>query len=146
MLNLHNLKPKKGYKKKKKRVGRGNASKGNYSGRGIKGQKARAGSGGMKRLSLKQQLLKKIPKLRGFKSLKQKPQIVNLYQIEEKFKEKDEIKKQDLKNANLIKSKDEKVKLLAKGKLTKKIIIYVDDASKKAILEVEKLGGKVIIK
>lgn len=60
--------------KPKKRVGRGNASgKGTYSGRGIKGQRARAGGrGGLKKRSIMRQLIKKTPKIGGFKSLKQK--------------------------------------------------------------------------
>jgi len=40
----HELRPPKGAKHARKRVGRGNASgHGTYSGRGLKGQKARAG-------------------------------------------------------------------------------------------------------
>lgn len=60
--------------KPKKRVGRGNGSgKGTYSGRGIKGQRARAGgSGGLKKRSIMKQLIKKTPKIGGFKSLNQK--------------------------------------------------------------------------
>src|SRR3989344_399564 len=85
-LTLHNLKINKKAKKKTKRVGRGNASgHGTYSGRGLKGQKARAGGkGGLKRRGLKQ-LLRNKPKLGGFKSLKPKMAIVDLDQLEKVF-------------------------------------------------------------
>ena len=45
-LNLNELKPPRGARKNRTRVGRGNGSgHGNYSGKGMKGQKARAGGG-----------------------------------------------------------------------------------------------------
>ncbi|MCK4554160.1 hypothetical protein KAU19_04310, partial [Candidatus Parcubacteria bacterium] len=69
MLRLHNIKPNKKAVKKRKRVGRGNASgHGTYSGRGIKGQRSRSGGkSGLKRLGMKM-ILRNIPKKRGFKS------------------------------------------------------------------------------
>ena len=63
MLTLHNLKSKKGVRKKKRRLGRGNSSgRGTYCGRGQKGQRSR--SGGKKGLKLKgfKQSLQKILK------------------------------------------------------------------------------------
>jgi len=58
----------------KKRKGRGNASgKGTYASRGLKGQRARSGGrSGLKRRSLMRQLIKKTPKIGGFKSLRKK--------------------------------------------------------------------------
>ena len=66
--------------RKSRRVGRG-GKRGTYSGRGIKGQKARAGA---KIRPALRDILKKIPKLRGykFKSFRQKPSVVNLEDIE----------------------------------------------------------------
>jgi large subunit ribosomal protein L15 len=61
-MQLHQLKPIHKLKKRK-RVGRG-GKKGTYSGRGIKGQKARAG----RRLKPAiRELIKRYPKLRGYK-------------------------------------------------------------------------------
>ncbi|PIY78798.1 MAG: 50S ribosomal protein L15, partial [Parcubacteria group bacterium CG_4_10_14_0_8_um_filter_35_7] len=85
-LSLHNLKSRK--RKKRKRVGRGNASgHGTYSGRGLKGQKSR--SGGKKGLKLKgfKVIIQNIPKTRGFKSIHPKMEIVNTGDLEKKFKE-----------------------------------------------------------
>ena len=70
MFQLNNLKPARHSKKTRRIVGRGNSSgRGTYSGRGLKGQKAR--SGGKKGLKKKgiRQLLLKIPKQRGFRSI-----------------------------------------------------------------------------
>jgi len=61
-MQLHQVKPSH-KTKTKKRVGRG-GKKGTYSGRGIKGQKARAGA---KLKPAIRDLIKKIPKLRGYK-------------------------------------------------------------------------------
>ena len=78
MLTLHTLKPAAGASKQRKRVGRGNASgHGNYSCKGLKGQKSRSGVSGLKRMALKKAILQ-IPKLRGFHSDKPKFQVVNL--------------------------------------------------------------------
>ena len=89
MLSLHTIKPNKGETKKRKRVGRGNASgHGTYSGRGQKGQRSRSGGkSGLKRKGMKQILLQ-TPKLRGFKSDKPKNQVINLVDINKNFKEK----------------------------------------------------------
>src|SRR3989344_5987973 len=83
-MQIHQIKPTQ-TKKSKKRVGRG-GSHGTYSGRGIKGQKARAGR---KLPPLIRSLIKRYPKLRGcgFKSqaLNSKLQIVNLDVLEKNF-------------------------------------------------------------
>lgn len=68
-----------------RRVGRG-GKRGTYSGRGMKGQHARAGA---KFRPAERELIKKIPKLRGyrFKSFEIKPRVaVNMLRIERKFK------------------------------------------------------------
>ncbi len=120
VLTLHTIKPAKKSQKKKKRVGRGNSSgKGTYSGRGIKGQKARSGVGGLKRLGMKQILLR-TPKLRGFKSLKEKDQIVNLDKISKYYKENEVVNPKTLKEKGLIDNEKKSVKILGRGELTVK--------------------------
>jgi len=67
-LQAQQLKPATGSTKKRKRVGRGNSSgHGTYSTRGLKGQKSRSGVSGLKRLGMRQVLLR-TPKYKGFKS------------------------------------------------------------------------------
>ncbi len=62
-MQLHELKPKHKLKRKK-RVGRG-GKKGTYSGKGIKGQSSRSGR---KMVPIIRELIKRYPKLRGYKS------------------------------------------------------------------------------
>ena len=142
-LTLSNLKPKKGSKKGKKRVGRG-GKRGTYSGRGQKGQRAR--SGGKKGLKLKgfKSLMHNIPKLRGFKSRKKKMAVINLEDLEKKFNQGETIDLQKLKEIGLIKKSEKRVKILAKGKLTKKLTVKAHAFSKSAEEEIKKAGGEVI--
>lgn len=117
MITLHNIKPNKGSAKKRKRVGRGNSSgSGNYSGKGIKGQKARSGVSNLKRIGLKLTLFS-IPKTRGFKSPNASNQVVNLADINKNFKDSALISPQTLAAKNLIKTLKKPVKILGNGKL-----------------------------
>ena len=146
-LTLHNLKINKKAKKKTKRVGRGNASgHGTYSGRGLKGQKARAGGkGGLKRRGLKQ-LLRNKPKLGGFKSLKPKMAIVDLDQLENNFETGEIINAKKLFAKKLIKTVKNGVKILGSGKITKKLSVTADDFSESAKKAIIESGGNVWLK
>ena len=122
-MQLHELKPTH-KTKKKKRVGRG-GKRGTYSGRGVKGQKSRAGRGPRPAL---RDIIKKIPKKRGyrFKSIKKKPQVVNLKDLEKHFSIGEKITPEVLLEKGLIdkvKGKTPEVKILGQGKLTKKVTI-----------------------
>lgn len=121
MLSLNTLKKAKGSAKKIKRVGRGNASgHGTYSTRGLKGQKARSGVSNLKRLGMRKQLLA-IPKVRGFKSLKPKNQIVSVKAINANFKDNEIVNPEALLAKKLISSLNSPVKVLGKEKLTVKV-------------------------
>lgn len=117
MLSFHTIKPAQGAKHKRKRVGRGLGScHGTYSCAGIKGQKARSGVSGLKRLGLKQMLLR-TPKLRGFKSLQLKAAVVNLKNINESFISGETVNPETLFAKGLIREASSKVKILGEGKL-----------------------------
>lgn len=121
MLSLNTIKQAKGSSKKKKRVGRGNASgHGTYSTRGLKGQKSRSGVSNLKRLGMKKQLLK-IPKVRGFKSQQPKNQVVSVKSINSNFKDNEIVSKTSLFEKKLISSANQPVKILGKEKLTVKV-------------------------
>ncbi len=124
-LSLHTIKPAKGSTKKRKRVGRGNASgHGTYSTRGLKGQKSRSGGkNSLKRLGMKTILLN-IPKKRGFKSQKPKNQVVNLADINKYFKDGDTVDPQSLLKAGLIDAIKLPVKILGKGELKLKNVKF----------------------
>ncbi|MFH0856547.1 MAG: 50S ribosomal protein L15 [bacterium] len=115
MITLSNL--KKSNNKKRKRVGRGNASgHGTYSTRGIKGQKARSGRKNLKIKGFKQ-ILSSIPKNRGFKSVQSKPQVINIEDINKNYKDGETVNIDSLCLNKLIDDKKQKVKILGKGEL-----------------------------
>lgn len=116
-LTLHTIRPAKGSTKKRKRVGRGNASgHGTSATRGTKGQRSRTGVSGLKRLGMKSMLLS-IPKKRGFNSLKAKDQVVNLIDINKHFKEGEIVSPKTLIKKGLIEKAEAGVKILGKGEL-----------------------------
>ncbi len=144
MVNLSNIKPAKGAVKKRKRVGRGNASgHGTYSCRGMKGQRSRSGVSGLKRMGMKKQLLQ-IPKVRGFKSHKPKNQVINLSDLSKNFKDGAKINPSVLVKKCLINDANLPVKILGKGELKVKGLQFENvKVSEKAKEEIKNLGGKV---
>lgn len=135
-MQIHQLKPNHKIRKKN-RVGRG-GKRGTYSGRGQKGQKARAGA---KIRPPEREWLSKIPKLRGYKfrSLKIKPAIVNIELINNEFNAGDIVSPKTLYVKGLIhkvKGRLPSVKILGGGKLDKKVIIkdcLVSKSAEKAL-------------
>ncbi|MFC1678450.1 50S ribosomal protein L15 [Patescibacteria group bacterium] len=114
---IHTIKANKKASRNKKRVGRGNSSgHGTYSCRGLKGQKSRSGVSGLKRLGMKQILLR-TPKKKGFKSEKIKDQIVNLEELNKHFKSNEVVTPKSLQDKGLIDNINIGVKILANGKL-----------------------------
>jgi large subunit ribosomal protein L15 len=145
-LTLSNLKSFRGASKNRKRVGRGNSSgHGTYSTRGAKGQKAR--SGGKRGLKLKgfKRLMQNIPKLRGFKSLVSKMEIVNIQNLELKFENGAVIDGKKLVDAGIIRTIQFGVKILGGGKLAKNFVVKADAFSSSAKEAIEKAGGKAEI-
>jgi large subunit ribosomal protein L15 len=154
-LNLSNLQPAQA-RKDRKRVGRGLGSgKGRYSGRGIKGQKSRAGSHAMRAgfEGGQMPLYMRTAKLRGNTSADAMPigpfrtytQPVNLRDLEARFDAGDEVTPEALKEKGLIRSVRKDVKLLGNGELTKKLTITVHAASKAAREKVESTGGTLTL-
>jgi len=135
MLTLHTIKPAVGSTKKRKRVGRGNASgHGTYSGRGLKGQKSRSGVSGLKRLGLRQMVLQ-TPKTRGFKSSKPKNQVVNVADLNAAFANGATITPSALVRAGLIRDAKQPVKILGTGTLKLKNITVKNIALSKSVAE-----------
>ncbi|MEK9167066.1 MAG: 50S ribosomal protein L15 [Patescibacteria group bacterium] len=145
-MKQNTLKKNPGSAKAKKRIGRGR-TRGNYSGRGGKGQTARTGGkirrgfeGGQTPIS------RRMPKLKGFKNINKVHYYpINLERLEKFFEDGATVDAASLRANGLFTKKTMKLKLLATGKLTKKLTIHVDSASEKAIAAVEKAGGKVIV-
>jgi large subunit ribosomal protein L15 len=152
-LNLSNLKPAQP-RQDRKRIGRGMGSgKGRYSGRGLKGQKSRAGShklpagfeGGQMPIDMR------LPKLRGNTSADAMPigpfrtysQPVNLRDLEARFEAGAEVTPEALVTAGLLKNTKIDIKILGSGELTKKLAVTAHGFSKSAREKIEAAGGSI---
>lgn len=145
-LRAHQLKPATGATKKRKRVGRGNASgHGTYSTRGLKGQKSRSGVSGLKRLGMKQVLLR-TPKKKGFKSDKPKNQVINLNQLNSLYKDGEIVSPETLLAKKVITTTKNSVKILAEGNLTLKKLQFKNVKVSASAKEKIKAAGAIISK
>lgn len=140
-LSLHTIKPSPSSKKSKRRVGRG-GKRGTYSGKGLKGQKSRSGASGLKRRGIRQ-LMESTPKLRGFKSLRKKPEVVNLIDLNKKFQDGDKITPKTLLLKGLVTKTKNGVKILGNGNIKIKLEISKCQISASAKEKIEKAGGSI---
>ena len=141
-MDLAHLKPYKGSKKKRTRVGRGESSGlGKTSGKGSKGQKSR--SGGLKRPGFEggqTPIYRQLPKIRGFKAFTKKDYVAVNLNILSKI----DVEKIDLtilKSYKVVPKGTKKIKILASGQLEKKVHVIADIFSKKAAEMIKKAGG-----
>ena len=150
-LNLSTLKPAQS-RKDRKRVGRGLGSgKGRYSGRGIKGQKSRAGSkkmpagfeGGQMPIDMR------MPKLRGNTSADAMPigpfrtysQPINLRDLDRVFADGDTVNIEAMVEKGLLKNTKADVKVLGTGDLKKKLAVTAHAFSASAREKITAAGG-----
>jgi len=149
-LNLSSLKPAAA-RKSRKRVGRGLGSgKGRYSGRGIKGQKARSGSNKMRPgfEGGQMPIYMRLGKQRGSTSKDAMPvgphrtqvQAINVRDLE---RLDGDVTPDTLKEAGLIKSTRIDVKILGHGDLTKKLSVSAHLFSASAREKIEQAGGSI---
>ena len=148
-MKLHDLKPNKGAKKKRKRVGRGTAAgQGKTAGRGTKGQGARAGGG----TRLYHQggnlpFFRRLPFLRGkgFTPINRvKYHEVNLGQLID-FKGGSHVTPESLIEARLVKNSAKPVVLLGEGEVSVALNVSVHRISNSARAKIEAAGGSVEI-
>ena len=143
-LKLHELRPAKGAKKAKIRVGRGEGSKGKTAGRGTKGTKARyqvpvAFEGGQMPIHMR------LPKLKGFRNpFKVEFQVVNLDKLSELFPEGGAVTPESLVAKGAVR-KNLPVKVLGQGDLTVKVEVSADAFSNSAKEKIEAAGGTVTV-
>jgi len=152
-LSLSTLQPAQ-KRQDRKRVGRGLGSgKGRYSGRGIKGQKSRAGSAKMRAgfEGGQMPLYMRLPKQRGHSSKDAMPvgpfrtetQPVNVRDLEARFDAGAEVTPEALKQAGLIGNLRVDVKILGQGELTKSLTVTAHRFSATAREKIEAAGGTV---
>lgn len=143
-MKLHELSPVDGSKKAVKRIGRGIGSgQGKTSGKGHKGQKARAGRGMRPGFEGGQMpLQRRVPK-RGFVNIFGKEiAIINVSALENTFDDGTVVDIEALINAGLIKKELDGVKVLGNGDISKKLTVKVNAYSEVAKQKIEAAGGK----
>jgi large subunit ribosomal protein L15 len=149
-IGLHNLKPKPGSKKPRKRIGRGEGSGlGKTSGRGHKGAGSRSGrkrkagyEGGQNPIHMRMRKLRGPHKKQSmpFENFRTKTQPVNLSDLEERFDSGTEVTLESLREKGLAKRKDP-VKILARGEIKKKLVVHAHAFSAAAKEKIEAAGG-----
>lgn len=149
-IGLHNLKPKPGSRRPRKRIGRGEGSGlGKTSGRGHKGAGARSGrkrkanyEGGQNPIHMRMRKLRGPHKKQSmpFENFRTKTQPVNLAELEERFDAGAEVNPSTLREKGLAKRK-EPVKILARGEIKKKLEVHAHAFSAAAKEKIEAAGG-----
>jgi large subunit ribosomal protein L15 len=142
-MELHDLRPAKGAKKARKRIGRGPGSgSGKTAGRGHKGQKSRSGysrrygfEGGQ------MPLVRRIPKRGFYNVFRVEYQVVNLRDLERVFADGDTVSVETLVDKGLVRGGKRLVKVLGDGELSKKLTVQVHKYSASAKAGIEKAGG-----
>jgi large subunit ribosomal protein L15 len=142
-MDLSNLKPPKGAKHAKKRIGRGQGSgQGKTAGRGHKGAKSRSGfkfkrgfEGGQMPLH------RRVPK-RGFHNpFRVEYEVVNLDTLAEKFDADSVVTPDLLRERGLVAGGNRPVKILARGEVAKKLTVRAHKFSGKAAEKIAAAGG-----
>lgn len=144
-MELHDLRPNEGAKKKRKRVGRGIAAgQGKTAGRGTKGQGARTGGGkGVYFEGGQLPLARRLPYKRGFTNINKvyyRP--VNLKSLAE-FEAGSEIDPEVMVSAGLLKRASDPVVVLGEGDLNIALTVKAHRFSDSAKQKIEAAGGKV---
>ncbi len=149
-IGLHNLSPKPGSKRPRKRIGRGEGSGlGKTSGRGHKGAGARSGrkrkagyEGGQNPIHMRMRKLRGPHKKQSmpFENFRTATQPVNVGDLEERFDAGAEVNVEALKAKGLAKRSDP-VKILARGEISKKLEVHAHGFSAAAREKIEAAGG-----
>lgn len=147
-MNLNDLGPTPGTKKKRKRVGRGiSAGQGKTAGRGTKGQGARSGGGKGPYFEGGQlPLARRLPFKRGFTNIwriEYKP--VNLYQLADIDFEGVEVTPEVMMIAGFLKKETDPVVILGDGEIKDAITVHAHRFSKSARKKIEDAGGQAIV-
>jgi large subunit ribosomal protein L15 len=149
-IGLHNLTPKPGSRRPRKRIGRGEGSGlGKTSGRGHKGAGSRSGAkrkagyeGGQNPIHMRMRKLRgpHMKKSMPFENFRTKTQPVNLADLEQRFEAGDTVNPETLKEKGLAKRSDP-VKILARGEIGKKLEVHAHAFSAAAKEQIEAAGG-----
>lgn len=143
-MNLHDLTPARGAKKRRKRIGRGPGSgHGKTATKGHKGLLAR--SGGAKRAGFEggqMPLIRKVPKFGFANPFRTEYAIVNVKSLEA-WTGSETITPQALVDAGLVKKKTLPIKVLGNGELKRSLVVQAHKFSKSAESKIQAAGGRV---
>ena len=146
-MKLHDLKPRAGATKRRKRVGRGIAAgQGKTAGRGTKGQGARTGSGGkLHRQGGNLPYFRRLPFKRGFTNFRRVTwNEINLDRLEG-FAADVEVTPEKLEKAGLVRNLRNPVVLLGRGEVSRPLKVRLHRVSRSARAKIEAAGGTVEI-
>jgi large subunit ribosomal protein L15 len=145
-MRLDQLRPPLGARRSRKRVGRGNGSQGTYSGRGVKGQKARSGGGVRPSFEGGQlPLVKRLPTQRGFVNIFRKEfATINLDVLAARFPQESEVTPLAMKEIRLIRGLNLPVKVLGRGEIGRAVTVTAHKFSTEARRKIEAAGGKAV--
>ena len=141
-MDQHTLRPPRGAKRARKRIGRGVGSgTGTYAGRGLKGQKSR----GKVRIGFEGgqiPMVRRVPRLRGFKNFTRVEfQAVNLDDLNDRFEAGATVDGAALVAARLIDDADQPFKVLGRGELAHPLTVRAPRLSAAAKTAIEAAGG-----
>ena len=145
-MKLNELKPPKGSRRPKKRVGRGHGSGwGKTCGRGHKGQKSRSGvsipawfEGGQ--MPLVRRIPKSGPRRIGHGRIEYS--VVNIQTLSI-FEDGATVSLETMFESGIVKGKNSRVKILGDGEIEKKLTVQAHKFSKTAVEKIEAVGGTV---
>ena len=148
-MKLNELRPARGARKAKKRVGRGPGGTDKTSGRGHKGQSSRSGSsnpisGSYKSEGGQTPLIRRLPK-RGFNHIGEQFHVVNVSDLNDRFTAGATVDAESLVSSRLVKKVRYPIKLLGRGEISVALNVTVDAASASAVEKIRAAGGSITV-
>lgn len=143
-MELSDLRPAEGARRKRKRIGRGVGSgHGKTAGRGTKGQNSRSGGGVRPGYEGGQMPLQRRQPKRGFTNIfKKEIAVVNLRDLA-RFDGEGVVDAEALVRAGLVRGRFDAIKLLGNGEIDRPLTIQIDQCSAAARAKIEAAGGRV---
>ncbi len=144
-MGQHDMRPPKGARKSRKRVGRGDGSgRGSYSGRGMKGQNSRSGGGVRPGFEGGQQpLITRLDKLPGFTNIfRREFSAINVDELAA-FPANSEVTPQTLVESGVVRDLGKPVKILGRGDIEQPLVVEANRFSGSARRKIEAAGGSV---
>ncbi len=143
----HLVRPKRGARRARRRVGRGDGSgRGTYAGKGMKGQKSRSGKGPRPGFEGGQlPLIKRLPEQRGFTNIFKKEYALVKVGSLDTIEGKEPVTPEALVQFGLLKNLKLPIKILGDGEVSKALTVSAHRFTGAAQKKIEDAGGKVAV-